>query len=56
MENRKKNTGKKHHTWKGILAFASGKKRLLAISAGLSILGVTVGIVPYILIGWIAKE
>ena len=22
MENRKKNTGKKHHTWKGILAFA----------------------------------
>jgi len=56
MENRKKNTGKKHHTWKGILAFASGKKRLLAFSAGLSILGVTVGIVPYILIGWIAKE
>ena len=23
MENRKKNTGKKHHTWKGILAFAN---------------------------------
>ena len=23
MMNRKKNTGKKHHTWKGILAFAN---------------------------------
>lgn len=56
MRNRKKDTGKKHYTWRGILAFASGKKRLLAFSAGLSILGVAAGMAPYILIGWIAKE